>query len=127
MKAAGFGRIIVIGSTLSLRGEPYTTAYAASKDGVLGVVRAAASGLVATGVTVNTVCPAYVDTPMTDANIENIARTSTLTIAQAREFLEKKQPIDRLIRVEEVVEAVRYCLANGVVTGQAISVDGGLT
>lgn len=126
MKAAGYGRIVVIGSMLSRIGEPYTTAYAASKHGVLGVVRAAAAELVKTGVTVNAVCPAYVDTPMTDGTVQMMARTTSLTVAQARELLENKQPIGRLITVDEVVEAVRFCIADGAVTGQAINVDGGL-
>jgi NAD(P)-dependent dehydrogenase (short-subunit alcohol dehydrogenase family) len=126
MKTAGWGRIIVIASMLSRVGEPYTTAYTASKHGVLGVVRAAAAELAKTGVTVNAVCPAYVDTPMTDANVEMMAATTRMTAAEARAYLENVQPIGRLITVDEVVEAVRYCVANGAVTGQAVSVDGGI-
>ncbi|MEP6852553.1 MAG: SDR family NAD(P)-dependent oxidoreductase [bacterium] len=126
MKAAGWGRIVVVASMLSRVGEPYTAAYTASKHGVLGLVRAAAAELVRTGVTVNAVCPAYVDTPMTDANVERLAATTRLDAAQARRYFAERQPIGRLITVEEVVEAVRFCLANGALTGQAVNVDGGL-
>ena len=127
MKVAGYGRIVVIGSMLSQRGAPYTAAYAASKHGVLGLVRSAGVELVKTGVTVNAVCPAYVDTPMTDAVVEMMARTTALTLDEARTHLENVQPIGRLISVDEVVEAVRYCIANAAVTAQAVNVDGGLS
>ena len=65
MRTAGYGRVVVIASTASRVGEPYLTAYAASKHGILGLVRAAAAELAGTGVTVNAVCPGFVDTPMT--------------------------------------------------------------
>jgi NAD(P)-dependent dehydrogenase (short-subunit alcohol dehydrogenase family) len=126
MKGAGWGRIVVIASMLSHKAEPYTAAYTASKHGILGVVRAAAVELAKTGVTVNAVCPAYVDTPMTDQSVATIAATTRLSAAEARSYLENVQPIGRLITVDEVVEAVRYCLANGAVTGQAVNVDGGI-
>jgi NAD(P)-dependent dehydrogenase (short-subunit alcohol dehydrogenase family) len=126
MKAAGFGRIVVMASMASRVGEPYLSAYVAAKHGVLGLVRSAAAELVRTGVTVNAVCPAYVDTPMTDGSVETIVANTKMTAAEARQYLEHKQPIGRLITTDEVVEAVRYCLANAAVTGQGINVDGGL-
>jgi NAD(P)-dependent dehydrogenase (short-subunit alcohol dehydrogenase family) len=127
MKSAGFGRIIVMASMASRVGEPYLAAYVAAKHGVLGLVRATAAELVRTGVTVNAVCPAYVDTPMTDGSVETIVATTRMTAAEARHYLEHKQPIGRLITTDEVVEAVRYCLANAAVTGQGLNVDGGFS
>jgi len=126
MKRAGYGRIVVMASTAARIGEPYLAAYVASKHGVLGLVRAVAAELVATGVTVNAVCPAYVDTPMADQAVDNITATTGMDLADARRYLERKQPIGRLITTAEVAEAVRYCLANAAVTGQGINVDGGL-
>jgi NAD(P)-dependent dehydrogenase (short-subunit alcohol dehydrogenase family) len=125
MRAAGWGRVVVVASSAALVGEPYIAAYTASKHGVLGLVRSAAAELARTGVTVNAVCPAYVDTPMTDATVAHIASTTGRTLEEARQALERKQPIGRLIRPDEVADAVWFCLTSEAVTGQAIHVDGG--
>jgi NAD(P)-dependent dehydrogenase (short-subunit alcohol dehydrogenase family) len=121
----GWGRIVVLASVAAKRGEPYTAAYTASKHGVLGLVRSVAAELATTGVTANAICPAYVDTPMTDGTIETIVRTTGRTAEDARTILENKQPIGRLITVEEVAAAVWACVVNGAITGQGINVDGG--
>lgn len=76
--------------------------------------------------TVNAVCPGYVDTPMTDATVAGIVDKTGRTAQQARAILEAKQPINRLITVDEVVAAVMSCVRNGAITGQGINVDGGL-
>jgi NAD(P)-dependent dehydrogenase (short-subunit alcohol dehydrogenase family) len=125
MRAAGYGRIVVIASTASRIGEPYLAAYAASKHGVLGLVRAAAAELAGTGVTVNAVCPGFVDTPMTEATIGNIAAKTGRPADRARSALEARQPIGRLITPREVADAVWFCVASEAITGQAINVDGG--
>lgn len=125
MRAERHGRIVVIASTAALVGEPYVTAYAASKHGVLGLVRAAAAELAADGITVNAVCPGYVDTPMTDATVANIAAVSGRTAEQARAVLAAKQPIGRLITVDEVAAAVWFCVRNAGMSGQSITIDGG--
>jgi NAD(P)-dependent dehydrogenase (short-subunit alcohol dehydrogenase family) len=125
MRTAGAGRIVVVASVAARVGEPYIAAYTASKHGVLGLVRSAAAELASTGVTVNAVCPGYVDTPMTAATIDGIVAASGRTADQARDALERKQPIGRLIAPDEVAAAVWFCIENGAVTGQAINVDGG--
>jgi NAD(P)-dependent dehydrogenase (short-subunit alcohol dehydrogenase family) len=127
MKQRGYGRIVVIGSVLSKTGAPYTSAYAASKHGVLGLVRAVAAELAGTGITANAVCPAYVDTPMTDGTVQAIAENTRLSPEQARERLERMQPIGRLITVEEVARVVRLLVDDetGSITGQGLNVDGG--
>jgi NAD(P)-dependent dehydrogenase (short-subunit alcohol dehydrogenase family) len=121
----GWGRIIVVASLAAKRGETYLAAYVASKHGVLGLTRSVAAELATTGVTANAICPAYVDTPMTDGAVETIVRTTGRSPEQARRILEKVQPSGRLITVEEVAEAVWFCVANGGVNGQGINVDGG--
>lgn len=121
----GFGRIVVLASVAAKRGEPYIAAYTAAKHGVLGLVRSVAAELARTGVTVNAVCPAYVDTPMTDGSVEAIVASTGRSAEEARTILERKQPIGRLITVDEVADAVLFCVENGGVTGQGINVDGG--
>jgi NAD(P)-dependent dehydrogenase (short-subunit alcohol dehydrogenase family) len=121
----GRGAVVVVASVAAKRGEPYIAAYTASKHGVLGVVRSAAAELAAKGVTVNAVCPGYVDTPMTDHTIDVIAERTGRTRDEARRELERKQPHHRLVTVDEVVEAVWMCVRNPGINGQAITVDGG--
>lgn len=121
----GWGRVVVVASVASKRGEPYVSAYTAAKHGVLGLVRASAAELARTGVTVNAVCPAYVDTPMTDETVAVIARKTGRRPENARSALASRQPIGRLIAPEEVADAVWFCVANGAVTGQGVNVDGG--
>jgi NAD(P)-dependent dehydrogenase (short-subunit alcohol dehydrogenase family) len=125
MLHAGWGRIVVVASVVAKRGEPQVAAYTAAKHGVLGLVRAAAAEVARTGVTVNAVCPGYVDTPMTDATVAAIADRTGRGQDDARAVLARRQPIGRLIDPAEVAGAVRFCLVNGAVTGQGINVDGG--
>jgi NAD(P)-dependent dehydrogenase (short-subunit alcohol dehydrogenase family) len=125
MRVSGYGRIVVVASVAAKIGEPYVAAYTASKHGVLGLVRSAAAELAATGVTVNAVCPGYVDTPMTASTVDGIVAASGWTAEQAREALERKQPIGRLIAPEEVAASVWFCVENGAISGQGLNVDGG--
>jgi len=125
MISAGWGRVVVLASVAAKRGEPYLAAYTASKHGVLGLIRSAAAETAQTGVTVNAVCPAFVDTPMTDGSVETIVARTGRTPDEARAILAAKQPIGRLITVDEVADAVEFCVANPAVTGQGINVDGG--
>jgi len=120
-----WGRIVVVASVVAKRGESQVAAYTAAKHGVLGLVRAAAAEYARTGVTVNAICPGYVDTPMTDATVQAIAERSGRSLDEARATLARRQPIGRLIDPAEVAAAVRFCLANAAVTGQGINVDGG--
>jgi NAD(P)-dependent dehydrogenase (short-subunit alcohol dehydrogenase family) len=125
MVQSGYGRIVVIASTAAKRGEPYITAYAASKHGILGVVRSAAAELARTGITVNAVCPGYVATPMTERTVAAIADRTGRTPEEAAAVLAAKQPNGRLVTVDEVTDAVWLCLTNAALNGQGITVDGG--
>ena len=125
MRERGYGRIVVVASVAAKRGEPYVSAYSASKHGVLGLVRSAAAELAATGVTVNAVCPGYVDTPMTDRTVAAIAERTGRTAGQARAELAARQPNGRLVTVDEVADAVWLCVTNAALNGQGINVDGG--
>lgn len=125
MVERGFGRVVVIASVTAKRGEARVAAYSASKHGALGLVRSAAAELARTGVTVNAVCPGYVDTPMTDDSVAQIAERSGKSLQEARALLERRQPIGRLVTTQEVGRAVLMCVENGGVNGQGINVDGG--
>jgi NAD(P)-dependent dehydrogenase (short-subunit alcohol dehydrogenase family) len=125
MVERGFGRIVVVASVAAKAGEPYICAYTASKHGVLGLVRSAAAELASSGVTVNAVCPGYVETPMTESTVEGIVQKTGRSPEEAREALERKQPIGRLVSTDEVAQAVAFCVANGAVNGQGVNVDGG--
>lgn len=125
MLERGHGRIVVIASVAAKVGEPYISAYTASKHGVLGLVRSAARELATTGVTVNAVCPGYVDTPMTEATVAGIVDRTGRSEDEAVKALQDKQPIGRLIAPEEVAEAVAFCINTPGLTGQGINVDGG--
>ncbi|MBB6376728.1 NAD(P)-dependent dehydrogenase (short-subunit alcohol dehydrogenase family) [Pseudonocardia eucalypti] len=125
MVAAGHGRIVVIASVAAKRGDPYVAAYTASKHGVLGLVRSAAAELAGAGVTVNAVCPGYVDTPMTDTTVAEVAAKTGRDPARVRATLAAKQPVGRLVSPAEVADAVWFCVGNGAVTGQGVDVSGG--
>jgi NAD(P)-dependent dehydrogenase (short-subunit alcohol dehydrogenase family) len=121
------GRIINIASVMSKIGGKYVTAYAAAKHGVLGLTRALAVELVEYNITVNAVCPGYVNTPMTDENVANIVARTGMSETEAREALERLNPQKRIIQPEEVASMVVMLagdLAQGI-NGQGINIDGG--
>ncbi|MGN6129355.1 MAG: SDR family NAD(P)-dependent oxidoreductase [Nocardioidaceae bacterium] len=120
-----WGRVVVVASVVAKRGEPMVGAYTASKHGVLGLVRSASREVAARGVTVNAVCPGYVNTPMTDATVASIAERTDRSLDQARELLAHRQPTHRLVDPQEVAQAVMLCIDNGAVNGQGLNVDGG--
>ncbi|MGB9012926.1 MAG: SDR family NAD(P)-dependent oxidoreductase [Aeromicrobium sp.] len=120
-----WGRIVVIASVVAKRGERQVSAYSASKHGVLGLVRAAADEVARTGVTVNAVCPGYVNTPMTDATIAAMSDRLDISTDEAATVLARRQPIGRLVEPSEVAAAVMACVDNGAINGQGINVDGG--
>jgi NAD(P)-dependent dehydrogenase (short-subunit alcohol dehydrogenase family) len=126
MVASGYGRIVAVASVASKRGERFIAPYTASKHGVLGLVRSVAAELATTGVTVNAVCPAFVDTPMTDGNVAFVSERTGRQPDEIRGMLEAMQPIGRLITTEEVAGAVAYLVGSGAVTGLGLDVDGGL-
>ena len=123
----GWGRIVNIASIAGKTGAPYIAAYAASKHGVLGLTRVAALEVAAKGITVNAICPGYVDTDMATHAIENITRRTGITEGEARSALEQMSPQNRLVTSEEVA-ALALLLASEEgrgINGQAINVDGG--
>jgi len=127
MLEQGWGRVINIASIAGKTGAPYIAAYSASKHGVLGLTRSIALEVAAKGITVNAICPGYVDTDMTTRGIENVTAKTGRSADQALEAIKKMSPQNRLITVEEVA-ALALLLASDEgrgINGQAINVDGG--
>ncbi len=127
MLERGWGRIINIASIAGKTGAPYIAAYSASKHGLLGLTRSVALEVALKGITVNAICPGYVDTDMTTRGVENITQKTGRSADEALETLKRMSPQNRLVTPEEVA-ALALLLASEAgrgINGQAINVDGG--
>jgi NAD(P)-dependent dehydrogenase (short-subunit alcohol dehydrogenase family) len=127
MVAAGWGRVINIASNAGISGYAYTAAYCASKHAVVGLTRALAIDLGRTGVTINAVCPGWVDTNMAGEAAARIAAKTGRSTADARGALEAMSPQRRLIEPEEVAHTVAMLCAHAGrgIHGQTLVIDGG--
>jgi NAD(P)-dependent dehydrogenase (short-subunit alcohol dehydrogenase family) len=127
MLQLGFGRIVNVASTAGLHGGAYLSAYASSKHAVVGLTRSLALEYATRNITVNAVCPGYVDTDMVKNAIDNIRRKTGRSEAEARAALLATNPQGRLVTAAEVAGAVVWLCRPGCesVTGQSIVLAGG--
>ncbi|MCC5989007.1 MAG: SDR family oxidoreductase [Pararhodobacter sp.] len=125
----GWGRLISVASTAGLKGYAYVTPYAAAKHGVVGLTRALALEVARKPVTVNALCPGFLDTEMTERSVANIMEKTGKSHDEALAALSATNPQRRLIRPEEVTAAALWLCAPGAegINGQAIAIAGGET
>jgi NAD(P)-dependent dehydrogenase (short-subunit alcohol dehydrogenase family) len=121
------GRLIAIASTASLQGGPNLAAYAASKHGVLGLVRSLAQEIARKGITCNAVCPGFVDTAMAEGAVHNVMKRFDMDRDAAIAQITSRNPMRRMIEPDEVVAAVRFLASAqaSMINGHAMSVSGG--
>jgi NAD(P)-dependent dehydrogenase (short-subunit alcohol dehydrogenase family) len=127
MLESGWGRIINISSTIGKIGYSHVTAYSASKHGVLGLTRSLARETARRNVTVNAICPGYLDNELTRENARRMAEKTGKSVDDILALFAKSAPQNRLIDPEEVAFLALFLASEKCagITGQAINVDGG--
>tara|TARA_Y100001970_G_scaffold267935_1_gene358578 strand:+ start:40267 stop:41052 length:786 start_codon:yes stop_codon:yes gene_type:complete len=122
-----WGRIINISSLAGLKGQPYIAPYCASKHALIGLTRSLAAELAKTSITVNAVCPGYVETEMVAQAINSITTNTGRSNKDARTQLENMSPQNRIIDAKEVAATALWLSKPGSesVTGQSIALAGG--
>ncbi|KOT87173.1 ketoacyl reductase [Streptomyces sp. NRRL F-5755] len=128
MRGKSWGRVINIASTAGKQGVILGAPYSASKHGVVGFTKALGNELAPTGITVNAVCPGYVETPMAERVRQNYARLSGSSENAILEKFEAKIPLGRYSTPDEVAGLVGYLVSDTAasITSQALNVCGGL-
>lgn len=121
------GRLVFVASVASLRGVPYAAHYAASKHGLLGLMRSLAAEYAKSNLTVNAVCPGYVDTPMTDQSVARVSRITGRSEGDARGIITNMNASGRLVDPKAIANLIlTLCLPiSRDINGAAMTIDGG--
>ena len=130
MKKAGWGRIINIASAHALVASPYKSAYVSAKHGVAGLTKAVALEVARTGITVNAIAPGFVDTPLVEKQLDDVAKSHGKRREQVyEEVVVASQPSGRLVELDEVASLALYLCGDAAasITGAVLPVDGGWT
>lgn len=130
MRDSGFGRVVNIGSIHSLVASPYKSAYVAAKHGLLGLAKTVALETAETDITINTLCPSYIRTPLVDRQIAEQARSHGISEDEVVErIMLEPMPKKAFITAEEVAGTIEFLLSPHArnITGQTITIDGGWT
>lgn len=122
-----FGRVINIASVAGKIGFKYVAAYVAAKHAVVGLTRALAVEYADKGITVNAVCPSFVDTPMLRRGLSAVAQKTKKTEEEILETFRDRNPQHRLVTPEEVAAAVQFLIDTPAANGQCITLCGGET
>ena len=122
-------RLVIVASVAGLRGAAYAAPYVASKHGAVGLMRSLALEFAKTNLTVNAVCPAFVDTPMVDESADRIHRTTGRSEEEARGVLAAMNANGRLVTADEVAASILHLChpSSRSITGACLTVDGGTT
>ena len=130
MRSQDFGRIVNIGSIHALVASPYKSAYVAAKHGLVGFSKTIALETASADITINTLCPAYVKTPLVEQQISAQAKSHGITEAQViQDIMLKPMPKKSFIGIDEITAAVDYLASPAArnMTGQTLVLDGGWT
>lgn len=127
MKDAGWGRMMAIASTAGLKGYSYVAPYCAAKHGVIGLTRALAHELARTGITVNAICPGFIETPLLDRSVTEIIEKTGMSDSDARKTLVAGNPQKRFVQTDEVAGSALWLCSDAAasINGHALSLSGG--
>lgn len=130
MKANGWGRIINIASVHGLVASLNKSAYVAAKHGIVGLTKAVALECAEKGITVNSICPAWVDTPLINNQISDIAEQQDVSFEQAKyNLVTAKQPLPEMLKPRQIGEFILFLCSDSArsITGSALPMDGAWT